>query len=382
VTSEDGLQVAVLGAGGIIARAIVRDLAESEEVAGLWLLDLDRERAAAVAAWQGLGKAQAVGVDARSEDRLASALEGCDVLVNSAHYRVNVHAMQAALRCGCHYLDLGGLYWMTGRQLELHERYAEANLLALLGMGSSPGKTNVMAARALRELGGEAIERIDVCAAARDPEAPPGPAPLRIPYSLQTLLDEVTLRPVVIEDGRPLEIEPLSDGGVFDYPAPIGPAPTIHTLHSELRTFPQSFGCRGASFRLSLGGTLLDRLRQLAGAPEQTIAEVAATALAPSEKTVSTHVVEATTATRRVRVSSVTVPNTQWGLGGGIVSTASPAAAVVRMLARGEIDARGALPPEVCIDPDALFAELEQRGCTFTVEVSDAARVAGEELRR
>ena len=39
--SGDDFGVAVLGAGGIIARAIVRDLAESEEVSSLLLLDLD-----------------------------------------------------------------------------------------------------------------------------------------------------------------------------------------------------------------------------------------------------------------------------------------------------------------------------------------------------
>ena len=43
------MRVAVLGAGGTIAPAIVRDLAESEEVAGLLLLDLDEARAEQVA---------------------------------------------------------------------------------------------------------------------------------------------------------------------------------------------------------------------------------------------------------------------------------------------------------------------------------------------
>ena len=71
---------------------------------------------------------------------------------------------------------------------------------------------------------------------------------------------------------------------------------------------------------------------------------------------------------RLVRARSVTPPHEEWGLGGGIVSTASPAAAAVRMLARGEIDARGALPPEACIDPAAMFAELETRGVKFDIE--------------
>ena len=50
-------------------------------------------------------------------------------------------------------------------------------------------------------------------------------------------------------------------------------------------------------------------------------------------------------------------------MGGGIVSTASPAAAAVRLLARGQIEARGPFRPERCLDPDEMFAELEARGC-------------------
>ncbi len=43
------------------------------------------------------------------------------------------------------------------------------------------------------------------------------------------------MRPVVLRDGRPREIEPLSDGGVVDFGEPIGEGRTIYTLHSELQ---------------------------------------------------------------------------------------------------------------------------------------------------
>jgi saccharopine dehydrogenase-like NADP-dependent oxidoreductase len=55
------------------------------------------------------------------------------------------------------------------------------------------------------------------------------------------------------------------------------------------------------------------------------------------------------------------------GLGGSVVSTAAPAAAAVRLIARGSLDAIGALPPEQCIEPGELFAELETRNCAFSV---------------
>jgi saccharopine dehydrogenase-like NADP-dependent oxidoreductase len=355
--------VAVLGAGGTIAPAVIRDLATSDEVAALRLLDVDEERAAAAAREHGRGRAQARAADARSG--LAAHLEGCDVLINCAHYRVNLDAMHACLAAGCHYIDLGGLYRVTGVQLELDEEFAAAGLLALLGMGSSPGKTNVMATAAVRRLHAP-VERLDVMAAGRDLDPPAGPS---FPYSVQTLVDELTLSPVVIEDGVPKEIAPLSDGGVVDFGEPIGSAPTIHTLHSELRTFPQSFGCREGSFRLSLRPAVLERVRDLAAGPPERIAEAAATASAPSAHTVSVHVVDAFSRGTRVRVRAVTEPVAEWGLGGGVVSTGAPAAAAVRLLARGRIEARGARPPERCVEPEDLFGELERRGARFEVTV-------------
>jgi saccharopine dehydrogenase-like NADP-dependent oxidoreductase len=69
---------------------------------------------------------------------------------------------------------------------------------------------------------------------------------------------------------------------------------------------------------------------------------------------------------RVVTVRAQTDPH--FGLGGSIVSTAAPIAAAVRLLARGSLTAVGTYPPELCIDPDEMFAELETRGCRFTVE--------------
>ena len=368
------MKVAVLGAGGTIAPAIVRDLAESDEVSGLILLDVHKERAEAVAREHGGSRAQVRTADARSG--LSGQLADCDALVNSASYRINLDAMRACLEAGCHYIDLGGLYWLTGKQLELHEQFERAGLLALLGMGSSPGKTNVMAVKAARELGTEP-ERIDVLAAGRDMSPPQGPS---YPYALQTLVDELTMRPVVIRDGEPVEIEPLTPGGTVDFGEPIGDTETINTLHSEMRTFPDSFGCAEGSFRLSLPAAVVERVRALIGAPQEEIAAAAAEAVPPSQSTVSVHAIDAYSGGRKTRVRAVTTPIEQWKLGGGVVSTGAPAAAAVRLLARGRIEARGALPPERCVDPDDLFPELERRGTNFDVVPPELPEVAAERV--
>jgi lysine 6-dehydrogenase len=336
------MRVAILGAGGTIAPVIVQDLAASEEVDRMVLLDLDQSRAQAVADKYGGGNGthvEARGVDA-SRGGLAYQLTGCDVLVNSASYRVNIDAMRACLEAGCHYIDLGGLYWMTGKQLEMHDDFEAVGLLALIGMGSSPGKTNVMAAAAARELGGR-LDEAHIYAAGRNLDSN---APLAAPYAIQTLKDELEMRPVCIRGGEAVEVEPMTRSGERDFGDPIGRGDLIHTIHSELRTFPASFGVREATFNLSLPPAVLEHLYEI----EET--------LPPDAPTVSVHIVECVRDGRTVTKRAVTQ--------GSVHSTAAPAAAAVRLMHR--IDARGVLPPERCVDPDDLFPELEEKGCVFT----------------
>jgi hypothetical protein len=46
------------------------------------------------------------------------------------------------------------------------------------------------------------------------------------------------------------------------------------------------------------------------------------------------------------------------------------------MLARGEIPARGVLPPERCVKPELLFPELARRNCQFDFELVHQEPVA------
>ncbi len=358
------MRVGVLGAGGVIAPAIVRDLGESVEVTALHCLDLDGERATVVAQTHGAGKASAAAVDATDVRALAGALEDCDVLVNAASYRVNLAAMEAALSAGCHYVDLGGLYHVASGQYGRGPAFERAGLTAVLGCGAGPGKTNVMAAWAAGGL--DAVDAVRCASAGLDEQPGDG---LALPYALATLVDEVTVPPVVVRDGEPTELEPLTDGGAIVFPEPVGARPsTIYTLHSEVLTLPATLGAATCDFRLSLGPGVLDALVEAVRAGESASARPAP----PSPRTWSAQRVDVT-GTRggeavTVSATALTEPHARWGLGGGIVSTGSVAAAAVRMIARGALrDRAGALPPEVALRPDDLFAELAERGCRFHI---------------
>jgi lysine 6-dehydrogenase len=283
-------------------------------------------------------------LDASDPSSVARGLDGCAVVVNCADYRLNLPVMHGALAAGVHYVDLGGLYHVTSEQLGLDEEFRAAGLGALLGMGSAPGKTNLLTAAAAQRLG-EEPRSLEIWAAARDPAAAEHPFPA--PYSVRTLLDELHLRPVIVEGGEVREVEPLSGEEERELPAPVGRAKGIYTLHSELRTLPGAFpSLDSASFRLCLAPGLLEKLLALEEGEEPQPYE-------QSEDAVAVHLVELLGETRRV---------VGWTLtrGGSARSTSEPAARAAAELAEGRLQFLGVLPPEDAVsDPDGFLALLD-----------------------
>jgi Saccharopine dehydrogenase NADP binding domain len=283
-------------------------------------------------------------LDASDPASVARGLDGCSVVVNCADYRLNLPMMRGALAAGVHYVDLGGLYHVTAEQLGLDGEFRSAGLGALLGMGSAPGKTNLLTAAGVRRLG-EEPRSLEIWAAARDPAAAEHPFPA--PYSVRTLLDELHLRPVIVEDGEVREVEPLSGEAERELPAPVGRAKGIYTLHSELRTLPGAFpSLESASFRLCLAPGLLEKLLALEEGEEPQPYE-------QSEAAVAVHLVELRGETRRV---------VGWTLtrGGSARSTSEPAARAAVEVAEGRLRFSGARPPEEAVpDPDAFLALLD-----------------------
>ncbi|MGH8875049.1 MAG: saccharopine dehydrogenase NADP-binding domain-containing protein [Acidimicrobiia bacterium] len=136
------MRLALLGAG-IIGTVIARDLASWDGPHEVVVGDLDEERARGVAAEHGF---ESAAVDVRDSQSLDAFLGGGDVVINAAQYQLNLEVMEGALRARCQYLDLGGLFHTTRRQLELDGKFRAAGRTAVLGIGSCPGIANVHAA--------------------------------------------------------------------------------------------------------------------------------------------------------------------------------------------------------------------------------------------
>ena len=165
---------------------------------------------------------------------------------------------------------------------------------------------------------------MEIWAATRDPAAAGHPFPA--PYSVQTLRDELELRPVVVREGVVTDVDPLSGEAEREFPEPVGRASGIYTLHSELATLPETFPTlREASFRLCLSPGLLEKLFAL---EEGEFPEP----YTQSEASVAVHLVEMAGESSRVEGMTIT-------RGGSAKSTSEPAARAAFELRGGQ--ARG-----------------------------------------
>jgi Saccharopine dehydrogenase NADP binding domain len=284
-------------------------------------------------------------VDVTDAKSLRAGLEGVKVVVNSVDYRFNLEVMRGALEAGADYVDLGGLFHMTRRQLELDGEFRAAGRTAILGLGSAPGKTNLLARLAAERVGGKPVA-MEIWAATRDPAADGHPFPA--PYSVRTLLDELQLRPMVVERGELRDTEPISGRKTRAFPDPVGEKEGIYTLHSELATLPERYpSLEEASFRLCLAPGLIEKLLALPDGEEPE-------PYTQSSAAVSAHVVEARNGDGRA------VVGTSLTRGGSARSTSEPAARAAVELLDGRISAPGVKPPENAIpDAEAFLASLD-----------------------
>jgi saccharopine dehydrogenase-like NADP-dependent oxidoreductase len=334
---------------------------------------------------------------------LVELLAGADCVINSVQYYFNLEVMRACLEAGCHYLDLGGLFHTTRKQLELNEDFQSKGLTAILGLGSCPGIANIQPALVAERF--DTIRSIKIYNGATTDSRDS----LAWPYSLATILDEMTERPVVFREGKFIEMEPLSEEETFDFRAPIGNRVTHLTLHSEAATLPLSYAHKGVQecfFKINFFGYSEKAFRRLQGLTQLGLGDkkpvlvkaklpggelveaevrprdVLSEALTKSEATgrgenpgfkdIAT-VVEGTKGGKplTIRVDTTAWPHEAYGVSGGTLVVGVPPAVVARWLAAGEVEAKGVQPPETSVEPLRFFKELAQRRIHTEVTVTE-----------
>lgn len=373
------MHIIVLGGAGAMGRITVRSLAEYPDIDQVTIADYNGERAADLAASLGSGKLQARQIDVNDEERLRALLRGADVALVAVDYIYNLPILKACIKERVHYADLGGLFHMSRTLMALNDEVEAAGITAVMGMGGTPGITNLLARLAVDQM--DRVDSIKVQLGCAD--ATSSSSPLVAPYSMRTILDEFTKEPQVFQDGQWYAQQPLSGQEELIFPLPVGRATAIYSLHSECATFPVSFrekGIRHVSFKIAFPTDFMTKLKFLVDLGFGSDEPLKARGGSVSPREVLTRLVESAPAEEvepqdcdvlRVVASGeaggqaleitnqvVVQPYRRWNVSAGALDTGTPLAIVGRMLANGEITRRGAHGPEVCVPTGPFFREL------------------------
>ncbi|MEA4858741.1 MAG: saccharopine dehydrogenase NADP-binding domain-containing protein [Solidesulfovibrio sp.] len=153
-----GKHVLLLGAGGMGALA-ARTVAAFEEVASLTVASLDRNDAARVAVLC-QGKGEAASVDVTDHEALVGLMGRADLALNCVgpFFRFGPPVLRAAIEAGTDYLDICDDPTPTRDMLDMDRQAREAGVTAVVGMGASPGLSNLLGACVMDRL--DTVERL------------------------------------------------------------------------------------------------------------------------------------------------------------------------------------------------------------------------------
>ncbi|MFJ7726911.1 saccharopine dehydrogenase family protein [Neobacillus sp. NPDC097160] len=376
------MKIIVIGGAGIQALGTIYDLLENDEIKKVMIADILFEKAEERAKQIGDPRLTAKQINVLNENETADIIKDFDVVINSGPAFLCPNVTRAALKAGVNYVDLGAWPKETKEQLELAAEFEAKGITAVLGMGSGPGISNMMALAGVEQL--DTVSNIDITIAMRD--FTEYTSPLVTPYMLDTIIDEYTLNPVIVKDGVVTKIDPLISRPV-EFKEPIGLTHPVYTIHPEPVTLYNSFkdlGCKNTTFSIALPKEFHDKVEFLVRlgfgskepiniggiqlSPRQALLSVVNQLHQPKVDKEQYSVTRVdVTGTKNGRNEKVVVEvyvgtEKKWNIPAGALKTSIPPSIVAQMLARGQIKCKGVYPPEKCIETSPFFKELALRG--------------------
>ncbi|MHA1793690.1 MAG: saccharopine dehydrogenase family protein [Promethearchaeota archaeon] len=155
-------RVTILGGSGVVGSAATKTLANCKDFSEVVIADINLSQAKNLAS--SLGEhVSAIQFDASDSKSVRKAIKGSDIVVNCVgpFYKFEKVILPVVIDEGINYVDVNDDVDATYEALSMSNKAKEKGVTALIGMGSSPGITNLLASYAANELL-EECESIDM----------------------------------------------------------------------------------------------------------------------------------------------------------------------------------------------------------------------------
>lgn len=377
------MKVIALGCAGHIGSCAVRELVKRAPDIEVVIADKNLEAANALASEVG-GKTSVKSVDANDYRSLVEAMKGADVVLSTLgpFYVFAEKALKAAIEAKVNFVDIDDDWDATEACLDLNEEAKKANVTAIIGLGATPGITNMMA-----KYGADQLDRVDDIHTAWvwtgvDPKMT-GTA------IVEHYFHAITGNVATYRDGKWVQIPALSDPESLEFSSPIGLFEVSNVGHPEPMSIPRYI--KGLKSVCNKGAVWPDGMTDMAMAylkagvttlNEVTIGETTVPARSIASK-LTIMLPELAPDTVEAWLNEVMDKYGEFGLEGVVLRseakgekqgkparysyrcgapadflTAFPAVIGALMLMRGQITSKGVFAPEGILDAKVFLKEL------------------------
>jgi lysine 6-dehydrogenase len=219
------MKMLVLGAG-LQGCACAYDLLQSPAVGGVTLADLRPDHLPPFLAGDWGGRLTTVRLDVTDPVAVRETLRGHTAVMSAIPYYYNGPMARAAVEAGCHFADLGGNTEIVFEQKKLDDQAVAKGISIIPDCGLAPGMVNILAAEGIRRL--DRAQQVKIYVGGL-PQHPEPPLNYQIVYSLEGALDYYTTPSWVLRDGKPIQVDALSELEAVDFPEPVGTLEAFHT---------------------------------------------------------------------------------------------------------------------------------------------------------
>ncbi len=400
-------KVIVLGGCGVVGSVAVRTLAQTGIFSEVVIGDANVKRARQLMRELKPAKVSVVEVNAESSRSVKAAIKGCDIVLNCVgpFYKSVKTILSAVIQSKIDYLDICDDVDVTLDILELDEKAKRAGITAVIGMGASPGVTNLLA----KFVSDSLLDETDSIDIFHTHGGEPTEGEGVIGHRFHCMSIDI---PMYL-DGKLTYVKFFEEDGIalrqnFDFPV-VGTLPVFPYPHPEQVTLPKYIDVKQVTNKGSvlpieyynLIGTLCQ-----AGLASKEPLKVKGQMVIPHDFAIAyiirerERILRETDFGEQKGAMSIVVKGKKDGepmeyrlhsasrgraLGEG---TGIPAALGVILMQQGKITAKGVLPPEGCVNPADFIAlakqlggyEKEKEGGLYMEMVDKAGKVSRLEL--
>lgn len=372
------MKILVLGAGRMGHGAVYDLIYNSPDVSAVTVADYDYGKVRELSEQIRNPKLNAVRVDASDKQEISGLMQPHDAVISCINYWYNLELSKIAVETKTNFCDLGGNNYIVDAQLALDDEARAAGINIIPDCGLAPGMVSILAMHGAKRF--DEIEEIHIRVGGL-PQNPRPPLDYQLVFSVEGLINEYIESARVIRNGEVAEIASMTELETLSFDN--FPALEAFQTSGGTSTLPDTFlgkikeldyktiryagHCEKFKTLIDLGLCSSEEITvdDVKIKPRRVFGELLQKKLPADEPDYVLIRLDfvgiKSGAQKRLRYDIVDKYDKQTELSAMMRTTAFPASIIAQMMAKGEVNMRGATPQEKAIDSNKFIADLERR---------------------